>query len=784
MSDKDKSAAEIVEDLVDELNEDDDSPDEEESDADACARLVGSVRENASGVRAYAESDDDDHDLLVYILDKDGEESAEYLSPHEFENDYPEHVIQVGEIWRARRVDNAAFVGVDVLVKSVDLRHVTLRNWHVPLAADNEKARKVLPPESATLALVLDKYEYVCELDEYDVYDGYEPTDADRVKFEKVKKEAREALKVRGAPPPELQEQFIALGMFTREEIDAARGGGLVDIIEKLIDALPGGSKSNNAKKADDLVLAGLGGKPGEPPHVQKDVEIKWGSLGPDDLAVTETTRGDDDMSNEQQVKKLKKEDFKDVRVINEGSQIVLPVGMTKRVGAEWLVIMDKEDERVVSLNHEIACYPIEGAYALYRALKQKYGFVSLRDTPTFFGPEPPAMIGFDISLTEHVQAPWGRIAIPGIDGYLETGAELKPSGEMRFVLNGQVKRRDEQEANDLVELVREFATRRSIYRGKAIRVKFPRDKKDFDFQYVPDFIDTSKVNPAELVFPRDVRELVDVTLFSPIEKTQLCRLTKVPLKRGILLEGPYGVGKTLTAYVTAKKCEDNGWTFMYLDKTADLKQAIMLARNYQPCVIFAEDIDRAMEGKARDQEMDSILNTIDGIDSKSSEIIVVLTTNHVDQINRAMLRPGRLDAVIPVRAPDAAAAAVLVRNYARGLLKATDEELVPVGRALDGLIPAVIREVVERAKLAAIVRLDSGATTLDLVPEDLLKASASMQAQLGLMSQPIPDTREPIEKAADTLASAIRLANGIEDQVQGKANGVPHERPVGGVEA
>jgi SpoVK/Ycf46/Vps4 family AAA+-type ATPase len=72
----------------------------------------------------------------------------------------------------------------------------------------------------------------------------------------------------------------------------------------------------------------------------------------------------------------------------------------------------------------------------------------------------------------------------------------------------------------------------------------------------------------------------------------------KVPLKRGVLLEGPYGTGKTLTAFVTAKKCVENGWTFIMLDRVAALKEALTFARMYAPAVVFAEDIDRSVEGE------------------------------------------------------------------------------------------------------------------------------------------------------------------------------------------
>jgi ATPase family protein associated with various cellular activities (AAA) len=454
---------------------------------------------------------------------------------------------------------------------------------------------------------------------------------------------------------------------------------------------------------------------------------------------------------------------YKDVGVRRHDlASILLPTGMSKKDAASWLIRLDKEDERKVSISHEIHAYPLEGAYALYRALHEKFGFVSLEATPSFFGETPPTMVGLDIGIGKRVNVPWGRIKVPGLSGYLQTAATAKKNGEVIFVLTGETTRRDEDGMNEIVALVRQNVSSNSIYRGKAIQVSFPTDG-EFDIAYTPRFMDTSKTNPDDLIFPKEVRDLVEVSLFAPIEKADVARALKIPLKRGILLEGPYGCGKTLTAYVTAKKCEESGWSFIYLDKTKDLKRAIALARQYEPCVIFAEDIDRVVEGADRSEAMDDILNTIDGIDGKASEIMVVLTTNHVEKINRAMLRPGRLDCIIPVRAPDSAAAMGLIKLYARNLIR-EGEDLSAVGAALDGQIPAVIRETVERAKLGVITHMTVDTPKVELTAHDLLVAARSMLVQLDLMKVPAEDKRSDREKAATTIADAVQqLAKAVD---------------------
>ncbi len=189
----------------------------------------------------------------------------------------------------------------------------------------------------------------------------------------------------------------------------------------------------------------------------------------------------------------------------------------------------------------------------------------------------------------------------------------------------------------------------------------------------------------------------------------------------------------------------NNGLRHFAVDTVRNLQPAIYFAQQYQPAVIFAEDIDRVVEGSARTDDVDAILNSIDGVDTKGSELIVVLTTNHIERINRAMLRPGRLDAVVSVRPPDAEAAQRLLRLYGRGLIP-EDAKLLTVGGMLEGQIPAVIREVVERSKFSAITRLDGGA--LSLTEADLVTAATGMLNQVKLVAPP-PNRQESAEMEA-----------------------------------
>lgn len=425
------------------------------------------------------------------------------------------------------------------------------------------------------------------------------------------------------------------------------------------------------------------------------------------------------------------------VDVIHEGTRITLPVingqPMTYREGIHWLQRKEKEENEEVAIHHEFRCSPLDGMVALQRALSEIYGWVNCIPTPGFFGDTPPKMIGVAVGPDESIQVPFGRIQVPGVTGYFQT--QIKTNENPAFVMSGETQRKYLPQIQKIVELVREKLRKESIYKGKAVKVswEFLRQGRSYDPMVdCPQFMALDPSLEASLIFGDRVAKDLSIGLFTPIEQSEACRKYGVPLKRGVLLYGPYGTGKTLTANITAIKAGRNGWTFVYLDSVLDLKLGLQFAQAYAPAVVFCEDIDRVMSGE-RSVGLDDVLNTLDGVDTKNGEIITVFTTNHIEKLNPAVLRMGRLDAIVEVSPPDAGAAERLVRLYARDLLEPT-ADLRAIGERLAGKIPAFIREVTERAKICAIARLTGGDIKGHVTQADLMAAANAMETHNGLI--------------------------------------------------
>lgn len=439
------------------------------------------------------------------------------------------------------------------------------------------------------------------------------------------------------------------------------------------------------------------------------------------------------------------------VKVENHGDKLILPQGLTTKRAIEVLRAKMEYEEQVVAINAPIDAFVPDAAHALYRVLEDKFGWVNAVATPTIFGPRPPEVISVSIGIGKHVQVPWGRFVVPGIeDGFLHTGTTFK-DGRYIFQIGGQVKRKYEPAVSEIVEAVKTYLRSYSIFKGKAFSLRLKDDGGDMLPMPEPKWLDLNPALEHTLIFNDDVMANIDISIFTFIEQTKQVRDSRIPLKRGVLLSGRFGTGKSLTSTVTAIKATRNGWTYIIADRADELAEVLRLAREYGPAVVFCEDIDRVMSGQ-RNVDMDQILNIVDGVESKNSDLMVVLTTNAVEHINQAMLRPGRLDAVIHVSEPDAKSVQRLIRLYGHTMID-PDTDLSKAADMMKGRIAAAVEEMVKRAKLAAIrSNPDAEISELTMSEDDLIKAAASMQNQLRMLEEHRIEAPSEIVKAARVL--------------------------------
>lgn len=467
----------------------------------------------------------------------------------------------------------------------------------------------------------------------------------------------------------------------------------------------------------------------------------------------------------------VQKKAFHAAHVVKHGSTLIVPATMPYADAAAVLIQKAEEEESLVEFKERIPGFVLDGAYAFQRATEEVLGFVIAKATPTMFGPKPPQYISVQINPEgDKVNVLWGRMAFPFAE--LEEKKKKQPSpddevlfcgigehdGRYVFEAKGQVRYKYLDVVKKIANRARELVKTSSIYKSQAVRVEFTDASGDTIPMLTPEFLQLGKIDINDVIFSKETEAIIKNYVITPITNAEQCRQAGIPLKRGILAAGEYGTGKTLLAFAVAKIGVEHGWTFIYIRNAKELPMALRFAKLYEPCIVFAEDLDRATAGEKRTEQIDQILNTLDGIDSKSSELMVILTTNHLDQVNQAMRRPGRLDVAINVLPPDGEACVRLLRVYGRKLI-AENANLEGVAEILSGKTPAVIREVVERAKMVTISRTGKHDSMIEV--DDLAISARQMLGQIEMMKfipPPPPSLEDKLREVfRESSESAIK---------------------------
>lgn len=483
------------------------------------------------------------------------------------------------------------------------------------------------------------------------------------------------------------------------------------------------------------------------------DLQVGAGTLSSQYRLATATDKGNPDQQGGGNGGGFDKIDQPTVE--RKGLTLLVPPEMSLDAAMEALQRQKKLEEEQIVFIDKMECHPYDGAHALGLAIKEKFGWVVQEPGP--WG-SPAPVLSVEVAPGKTVQVPWGTFTVKAIDGTLQTGFTRNETGAVIFQVTVTAKRRFEHVAKDIMTVTRQMLGKHSIYRGRALKVKFLDADGDPLPLVEPRAIDVSKSLESKLVFSEAVAANIKTNLFTPIERFAELGAHGIPFRRGILLAGTYGVGKSELARVAANKAEKAGITFLLVESAKEFANAIRFAASYAPAIVFCEDIDKVVMGVERSPAMDEILNTLDGILSKSREIMVVLTTNDIDKIHPAFIRPGRIDAILEIKRPDATAVDKLMRLYGNGLIP-QGEDLTDAAALLQGQIPAVIREVIERAKLSGLKLAPVGGAPV-LTGAALADAAFTIKAQIELLNRERSAPPSDIEKGFAVMG--VELGNAL----------------------
>ncbi|NKE35036.1 CDC48 family AAA ATPase [Natronococcus sp. JC468] len=201
-----------------------------------------------------------------------------------------------------------------------------------------------------------------------------------------------------------------------------------------------------------------------------------------------------------------------------------------------------------------------------------------------------------------------------------------------------------------------------------------------------------------------------------PLTYDRLFEETNTEPPSGVLLYGPPGTGKTLLARALAGETDVN---FVRVDgpeivdryvgeSEKAIRKVFERARQAAPSIVFFDEIDAITAARGEggsevtERVVSQLLTELDGM-AENPNLVVLAATNRKDQIDPALLRPGRLDTHVLVGEPDLEAREKILAVHAGDKPLAEDVDLAELAAELEGYTGADIEALVRTASMKAI---------------------------------------------------------------------------------
>lgn len=270
-----------------------------------------------------------------------------------------------------------------------------------------------------------------------------------------------------------------------------------------------------------------------------------------------------------------------------------------------------------------------------------------------------------------------------------------------RRALSVAVLAADRAHGEKVLAQLRSAMRQRSVYRGRAVSLGLAPDRTlAVEFHHLP------TIDRAQVILPEEILAKVERQSFAFTRHQDVLKRSGQHLKRGMLLHGPPGTGKTFTAMYLAAQMRERTVLLVTGREQGLIGPVCKMARLLQPSTVILEDVDLIAEDRRTADACSTpilfeLLNEMDGL-REDADVLFVLTTNRPEALEPALsARPGRVDLAVEVPLPDAECRRRLIALYARSLtLELTNPEVLI--QRTEGVSAAFLKELIRRAALVA----------------------------------------------------------------------------------
>ncbi|OMC44027.1 ATP-binding protein [Mycobacterium sp. IS-1264] len=213
-------------------------------------------------------------------------------------------------------------------------------------------------------------------------------------------------------------------------------------------------------------------------------------------------------------------------------------------------------------------------------------------------------------------------------------------------------------------------------------------------------------INRANVIVPESVWSEIDLNIAAVTTHRELMRSLGLGVRRGVLLAGPPGVGKTVISQAIANELVGS-FTAIIVDARAGqsaLAGVYKEARTLGPTLIVLEDLDLIVGDRRKSGDARALSEFLAVMDTDpSAPILTLASTNDISALDAAAIRTARFDSIIEIGYPTRDAAAQILSTYLRGVPGGESVAVHNVAARFSAdTSGADIREIVRRTVLAS----------------------------------------------------------------------------------
>jgi len=202
-----------------------------------------------------------------------------------------------------------------------------------------------------------------------------------------------------------------------------------------------------------------------------------------------------------------------------------------------------------------------------------------------------------------------------------------------------------------------------------------------------------------------------------PLKHRDLFESANVKPPKGIMLTGPPGTGKTLLAKALANQSNVNfisvkGAELLskYVGESEKaVREVFQKAKQVSPTIIFFDEMDAlapkrsdADSNRVSERVVSQLLSELDGIE-ELVDVFVLASTNRVDMVDPAILRPGRFDMIIEIPPPNESEILDILTIHTKQKPLEKDVNLEKLAAKMTGMTGADIELICNRASIISI---------------------------------------------------------------------------------